>query len=155
LIDKVLLFRSFCWIEIWYFKSKDINYGGFKSILILKFNTSLGSIEESKKFSKCSIFTLLIFSGIFFLLMALILVFYNRNCIDFSLNTKISWLFFIPEYLHRNFFITYIILDKCIILCIIDMEWMTHSWTGIWCSVWNYTDFFTIRVYCTAFYVTY
>jgi hypothetical protein len=100
------------------------------------------------------LFTLFISIWISLLCLLIILSFNNWYFTDLCLNTKISCLFFIPEYLNRNFLLSKIITGKCIIFCVKNMKRMINCRSWIWCLIRNYTNFFTIRVNWTIFNMT-
>ena len=97
-------------IEKGYFKSKYIDCRSLQYKFILRFDTSLGRIEEGQKLSiRClCIFLLLIFLLSIFLTMLILFSLFIFDIIlrSLSQNTKISHLLFIPVYSDRDVLIS-------------------------------------------------
>lgn len=73
------------------------------------------------------LFALFISIGVTLLLLLSTFGLYNRNLVDFGLDTEISRFFFIPEYLHWDFLFPKLVTGETVILSIIDMEGMANS----------------------------
>jgi hypothetical protein len=159
LLDNIILFDSLDWVEMGYFKSKDVDTCRFEHKFILVFDTCFISIEESQKLA---IWLLLLF--LFILLLSIFLTFFIcfsllslRNLRFWSLNlhSKISHFFFIPINSNRNIIFAKIIAYKAIGVNIIDMETMIDRWTIICNTIRNDSYLLTISIDWTTFYISY